>query len=402
MASWTERATAVVLENGGKLNVEEFVNACFERAKAEGSAATSVDSMRSTITGKVVREAPALHRVKVGDHDMIVHEGILVNLNKVLDGENPDILEAPGMPSGFVASAPRTRTVTVEVGLKDGEFYGVPVRENSPEMEGRELIPKPIGYVEGPSGEMGVLAEWYMDGRESVNLVGPTGCGKTAAVKEFGAMIGQPVIDVECTRNMREHHLVGGMRVNDEGTYWQDGPLTTAMRNGYILILDELNMAAGDITAMLHPVMDSRRSLLINQTGETVHAHPDFFVVAGMNPKESYAGAKELNMALGDRFGAQIEMDYLPEDLEIRVVMDQSGIDDVELATLLVRSANMVREARKSDEVGCDISTRSLIRCLKSATRRPVKEAIRNCIVGRIDAMDQAHVWTIFNTHFDF
>jgi len=401
MSSWTERATAVVLENGGTMEVNEYVQACFDRAKAEGSAASSIDSMRSTITGKVVREAPALHRVKVGDFDMIVHEGIKVNLDKVLNGANPDVLEAPGMPA-YTGSLTRTPKVNISVVAKEGEFYGIPVRVHTPEMAGYELIPKAMGYVEGPAQEISVMAEWYIDGKECVNLVGPTGCGKTAAVKEFGAMINQPVIDIECTRNMREHHLVGGMRVNSEGTYWQDGPLTMAMRNGFVLMLDELNMAAGDITAMLHPVMDHRRTLTINQTGETIVAHPDFFVVAGMNPKESYAGAKELNMALGDRFGAQLEMNYLPEGLEIEVVMDQADIDDAQLATLLVRSANMVREARSNDEVACDISTRSLIRTLKSATRRPIKDAVTNCIVGRIDPMDQAHVWTIFNTHFDF
>ena len=55
---------------------------------------------------------------------------------------------------------------------------------------------------------------------------------------------------------------------------FQDGPLVTAMRNGYWIILDELNLAPSDILEALNRVLDDNREIFVTETQEVVKANP--------------------------------------------------------------------------------------------------------------------------------
>ena len=57
-----------------------------------------------------------------------------------------------------------------------------------------------------------------------------------------------------------------------------------AMRAGYWLILDELNLAPTDVLEALNRVLDDNRELFIAETQTTVRAHPHFKLFATQNP----------------------------------------------------------------------------------------------------------------------
>jgi len=63
-----------------------------------------------------------------------------------------------------------------------------------------------------------------------------------------------------------------------------DGPLTRAVRKGAICHLDEVIEERKDVTVVLHPLTDSRRTLMIDRTGEGLAAPPGFMLVASYNP----------------------------------------------------------------------------------------------------------------------
>ena len=62
------------------------------------------------------------------------------------------------------------------------------------------------------------------------------------------------------------------------------GLLVEAMRSGYWLILDELNLAPTDVLEALNRVLDDNRELFISETQTTVKAHPHFMLFATQNP----------------------------------------------------------------------------------------------------------------------
>ena len=71
-------------------------------------------------------------------------------------------------------------------------------------------------------------------------IKGPTGCGKTRFVQHMAARLGRPLYTVACHDDLTAADLVGRHLISDRGTYWSDGPLTRAVREGAICYLDEV------------------------------------------------------------------------------------------------------------------------------------------------------------------
>ncbi|KAG1662050.1 hypothetical protein FOA52_005297, partial [Chlamydomonas sp. UWO 241] len=86
---------------------------------------------------------------------------------------------------------------------------------------------------------------------------------------------------------------------------WVDGPLVTAMRQGDMILVDEINLAEDAVLERLNSVLESGRMLTLAERGgegaEVVVAAPGFRLVATMNPGGDF-GKKELSPALTNRF----------------------------------------------------------------------------------------------------
>lgn len=76
------------------------------------------------------------------------------------------------------------------------------------------------------------------------------------------------------------------------------GVLIDAMRKGYWIILDELNLAPTDVLEALNRLLDDNRELFITETQETVKAHPRFMLFATQNPPGLYGGRKVCRLIL--------------------------------------------------------------------------------------------------------
>lgn len=193
--------------------------------------------------------------------------------------------------------------------------------------------------------------------RMPVMLKGPTGCGKTRFVEYMAWSLGRPLITVACNEDMTASDLVGRFLLDAQGTKWQDGPLTQAVRLGAICYLDEVVEARQDTIVAIHPVTDHRRVLPLDKKGELVTAHPDFQLVISYNP--GYQSLmKDLKQSTKQRFGA-LDFSYPPAEHEAAIVAHESGVD-VEMAEKLVQIAQRSRNL-KGHGLDEGISTRLLV-----------------------------------------
>jgi len=194
-----------------------------------------------------------------------------------------------------------------------------------------------------------------------VLIKGPTGCGKTRFIEHMGEKLNRKVYTVVCHDDLSSADLIGRHLINEKGTFWQDGPLTKAVREGGICYLDEIIEARKDTTVVLHSLADYRRVLPIDRTGEVITAHPDFMLVVSYNP--GYQNVlKGMKPSTKQRF-ISMEFTYPKADIEKKVIIKESGIDD-ETATKLVSIASEIRNLSDTDiqEV---VSTRLLIYAAK-------------------------------------
>jgi nitric oxide reductase NorQ protein len=162
-------------------------------------------------------------------------------------------------------------------------------------------------------------------GRLPLMLKGPTGCGKTRFVEHMAWRLGRPLITVACHEDMTAADLSGRYLLTAEGTVWQDGPLTTAVRHGAMCYLDEVVEARQDTTVVIHPLTDNRRVLPLDRKGELVAAHPDFLLVVSYNPGYQSA-VKDLKESTKQRFVA-IDFTYPAHEAEAAIVAREAAID---------------------------------------------------------------------------
>lgn len=233
-----------------------------------------------------------------------------------------------------------------------------------------------------------------------VLLKGPTGCGKTRFVEYMAEKLGRPVHTVACHDDLTASDLIGRYLINSDGTYWQDGPLTRAVRQGGVCYLDEVVEARKDTTVVLHPLSDHRRILSIEQTGETIIAHDNFMLVISYNP--GYQNVlKGLKPSTRQRFVA-MSLDYQTPEKEVVIVCQESGVHKP-LAQQLVALANDIRRLKDHD-IEEAASTRLLIyAAMMIHAGMPVKEACIACLAEPVsdDAETLAVIEKLIDSYFE-
>ncbi len=176
-----------------------------------------------------------------------------------------------------------------------------------------------------PAGQELTIFEQCHALRLAVMLKGPTGCGKTRFVEHMAWRLGRPLITISCHDDLTASDLTGRYLITHEGTQWQDGPLTRAVREGAVCYLDELVEARQDTVVVLHSLTDHRRLLSLDKTGEQVLAHPNFQLVVSYNPGYQRM-LKDLKPSTRQRFIA-LDFDFPPGEVEARIVAVESGVD---------------------------------------------------------------------------
>lgn len=256
---------------------------------------------------------------------------------------------------------------------------------------------------------------WDLDSLEAVAtaieldtnilLVGPTGCGKTSMVVELGALLNHPVKRVNMDGDVRSSDFLGQMMLTVDTetgqavTNWVDGVLPQAMRNGWWLILDELDGAPAHILMNLQSVLEKGHKLTLKENfGETVTARPSFRIIATANTlghgddSGLYVGTNVLNEATLDRFGLVLSCSYPPATQESEIVVSKSGLAK-SMSGLFCEVANKIRAGNSNDECTCTFSTRRLINWAVFTVKfgNP-KKAAKYAVLQRLNKEDKTYV----------
>jgi cobaltochelatase CobS len=147
-----------------------------------------------------------------------------------------------------------------------------------------------------------------------------------------------------------------------------EGLLPQCMRNGWWLLLDELDFISPSVSFVLQSPLESHGTLsLADKDGEIIHPHPEFRIIATGNTNGKgdtsglYPGSTIQNEAFLDRFGTVITLDYLPFDEEVKVLTEKVPSIDQVIAAGMVSVATDIRKALQEETLCCTFSTRRLV-----------------------------------------
>jgi nitric oxide reductase NorQ protein len=207
-----------------------------------------------------------------------------------------------------------------------------------------EKLPE-LPFYDATGNEIEIF-EYAWKNRLPLLIKGPTGCGKTRFVSHMAARLGLPLYTVACHDDLTAADLVGRHLIGDGATYWSDGPLTRAVREGGICYLDEIVEARKDTTVVLHPLADDRRVLPIDRTGEQIEAPSSFMLVVSYNP--GYQNLmKGLKPSTRQRF-VSLRFDFPSAPREEAILIGETGIDS-DTARRLVAIGKSLRALKDRD-----------------------------------------------------
>jgi nitric oxide reductase NorQ protein len=220
---------------------------------------------------------------------------------------------------------------------------------------------------------------------QNVNLIGPHGCGKTELAIQFAARLNRPLLIMDCA-NLREARDWFGYKTAKEGTvYWHESQFVRAVQaGGHVILLDELNRANPNLLNTLMPILDARRFTYLEERGDKIIVGPETVFFASMNEGAGYTGTSALDRAIRDRFPRAVELTYLGESDETKLLTARTGVDK-DIATRLVQMANKIRQ----DATGLSATL------TESLSTRQLLAAAHDFALGGVDTLQ----FTITN-HF--
>jgi midasin len=178
----------------------------------------------------------------------------------------------------------------------------------------------------------------------AILLQGPTSVGKTTMIQYIAAKAGYKCVRINNHEQTDIQEYLGTYVTGPDGRLaFQYGLLVEALKNGYWIILDELNLAPSDILEALNRLLDDNREILIPETGEIVKPAPGFYLFATQNPPGIYGGRKPLSLAFRNRF-VEIDIPDLPADEIVTIIEESCGIAN-KFARMLV---NIMLELQKN------------------------------------------------------
>jgi MoxR-like ATPase len=225
-----------------------------------------------------------------------------------------------------------------------------------------------------------------------VFITGLSGNGKTLGVTQACAENRRELIRVNVTIETDEDDLLGGYRLREGQTVWQNGPVIEAMERGAMLLLDEIDLASNKIMC-LQPILEGS-GIFVKKINKYIKPLKGFNVIATANTKGQgsedgkFIGTNVLNEAFLERFPITFEQKYPSVKIEERILiknLEKSGKKNKDFCQKLVTWADVIRKTYFDGGVDEIISTRRLVHIIQAYTIFNDKQKAIEVCTNRFD-----------------
>ena len=275
---------------------------------------------------------------------------------------------SPKVKEDIIAELPKTETAPVNETVNQAAFIVSSLTGNI--VPDTDPVFVPWGYFKDIKSIV-TSKQFY-----PIFVTGLSGNGKTMNVSQACAQSQRECIRVNITIETDEDDLLGGYRLQDGQTVWQNGPVIEAMERGAILLLDEIDLASNKIMC-LQPILEGN-GVFLKKINKFVKPASGFNVIATANTKGQgsedgkFIGTNILNEAFLERFPITVEQAYPTNKIESKIllnVMSEKGLTkdaDIKFASNLVTWADIIRKTYYEGGVDEIISTRRLVHIVEA------------------------------------
>jgi len=237
-----------------------------------------------------------------------------------------------------------------------------------------ELVPSiDENYVFDPKTTLAILAGFVFNQR--VLVQGMHGTGKSTHIEQIAARLNWSCLRINFDSQITRLDLVGKDTIklkNDKQiTEFKEGIIPFALRNGVALVLDEYDAIKTDVSFVIQRLLEEEGKFALLEENEIITPDKNFRLFATSNTLGSgddlgiYHGTNLINQAQMDRWNIVASLNYLDEKYELEILLKKLPFLNTKIhqdtAKMMVRLANLSREAFKNGDLSTLISLRALI-----------------------------------------
>ena len=314
-----------------------------------------------------------------------------------------DCPNAPLFSPEFAGYLKSNRIHVVDGAIKaTRELFGVEIACNAlthphvPAVDGKFAFDPELGKA--------VLSSLIDNDR--ILLVGPTGSGKSSLIAQIAARLNWPLRRINLHGETSVSDFLGTHKARNGEVFFQHGILPTAMREGQVLVLEELDAATPEILFVLQGVLEDGGTLTIaDNAGEHIVPHPDFRLVATANTlglgddSGLYTGTSVLNASHLDRWTTVFNIGYLGHAAEAAVIKNKVPGLSHSLVDGLVKLAIAVRKAVEEEELYVTFSTRRLLALAAKSGSLGLDRALEVTVLNKLPKNDRSVVAELAQRH---
>lgn len=248
----------------------------------------------------------------------------------------------------------------------DFEVYGF--------KEKSEYVPAiDENYLFDKDTSMAILAGFIFNSR--VLIQGMHGTGKSTHIEQIAARLNWPCIRINFDSQITRLDLAGKdvikLKNDKQVTEFKEGIIPFALRNNMALVLDEYDAIKTDVSFIIQRLLEEEGKFALLEENEIITPSKHFRLFATSNTLGAgddlgiYHGTNLINQAQMDRWNIVSALNYLDEKHELDILLKKLPFLNSKLhqqtAKMMVKMANLTREAFKNGDISTLISLRNLI-----------------------------------------
>jgi MoxR-like ATPase len=225
------------------------------------------------------------------------------------------------------------------------------------------------------------------DTGENVWFGGPKGTGKSETARQFAAMTGRAFKRINFHKYTSAEDYIGAVGLENGQTVFKRGDFLAAFTHpSTVILLDEVTNADPGELAPLNGFLEPNSAVSFGGAVQT--RAPGVLVFAADNTLGNgddsgrYAGTRQMNSALVDRFARVVQFDYLPVVSEVEALVRHTGCQQ-KLALHILEAVHVARRQVQTGEVIDAPSIRSVIAFIRALRVLPVDKAWATTIAAR-------------------
>jgi MoxR-like ATPase len=229
---------------------------------------------------------------------------------------------------------------------------------------------------------------------DNVWFGGEKGTGKSETAKQFAARTGRSFTRINFHKYTTTEDYIGSVGLENGATVFKRGAFLTAFTSpSTVILLDEIsNCDAGEL-APLNGLLEPNST--VNFGGQVQRRAQGVLVFAADNTLTNgdasgrYAGTRQMNSSLADRFAHVVTFEFLPFGQEVDALVKHTGCHQA-LACHIVTAINAARAKVDTGDIIDAPSIRSALAFIRGLSVLSVDQAWHSAITSRQPAESRA------------